>query len=189
MLCMRDAVAKLRIPDRMSERTGWIAVTWLAVPFGLVIFAIAGLVAFAQYSSWLNGYSTLICEVQTSDDAVSPSGHWIARIERSEGCDFGEGPWLDVAVIPNDRPRFLARHTWVFYRSLGGVQPGSDRMAIKWADDGALELRTPPCAPACRTWNDASQRFVPTGAKPCETACTIPSSVAGVTISVRPPTE
>lgn len=164
---------------------------------GLVILSTAGLIAIpllapvatsavGMYTSWLQGYEPG-CTAQTIFQAVSPSGRWTVRIRHGNCADFGSGPWLDVVLASNERPRFLAPQQRVFYRDRENPTQGSGELSVKWVDDHTLEIDAPPCAPSCDRWDEQSKTIVPSGYKPCERECWSTSVQGDIAISVRPP--
>lgn len=173
--------------DRAVQRiaAGFLAVVATALVMAAVIPA--GAIALSSYSQWLRGYD-VDCEAETISDTVSPSGLWIARVRRTQCLDIGEaGLRLEVALIPANGPRFLARRRMVFSRLYLNAQHERDPVAVKWLAAFTLELQTPPCRPRCDKWDAAARAFVPTGFQPCEPDCSLTNSVADVTVTLRPP--
>jgi hypothetical protein len=176
--------------ERFLRYVTWaVAACFLLITAVLVVVPLFGPVAVAAigaYTYWRHDYE-VGCEARTVAATVSPSGRWTAQIRHGNCADFGSGPWVDVALVPNDRPRFLARQRRVFYRDIENPVQGGDRLAAAWIDDHALELRAPPCAPQCTKWDRASKTLRPTGFNPCESECWSVGTEGGVTISIKPP--
>jgi hypothetical protein len=170
--------------ERLLRHATWLAAGFVVVVAAGMIVAPAAMYASGIYSYWLHGYEDE-CVVRTISDTPSPTGRWTARLRRGNCADFGSGPWVDIVLIPNDRPQFLARRRQIFYRDLENPVKGGDQIAITWIDDYALEVRTPPCAPRCNKWDDQRKAFVPTGFDPCEAECRNIASQSGVRVSMK----
>jgi hypothetical protein len=169
---------------RISRLT-WIVIATLAALFALAVLAVPGAIGVSLYLKRLRGYG-IGCAGHIIQDAVSPSGRWTARAQRVD-CFLGAldpAPWIEVTLIPNDRPRLLARRWTVFYRRL--VDASVPRIAVTWTTDYALEVQTLPCAPPCRTLEESEKEMILTGVVACAQGCVSATGLANIVISLKP---
>lgn|SRR5579883_2717172 len=166
---------KLRLPERMSPRTGWIVVACLAAPFVLLFLTPFAYVGLSLYWQWHQGYG-LACESNTLAETYSPSRRWIAKARVVTCSGLADGQWVEAVLVPNAALPFLVQHRRVFVRDItrGELRPGDDRLSVRWIDDHSVELEGTPCSP-CQS-KDLS----------CASRCGIVNEVSGVTISFKP---
>lgn len=172
---------KLRLPQRMSPRTGWIIVACLATPFVLLFVSPFAYVGLSLYWKWHQGYG-LACESKTIAENRSPSGHWIAKTRIVTCGGPAGGQWIEAVLVPNAGVPFLVQYKRVFVRDIdnGHLVAGGDRLAMTWKDDHSLELRAVPCVP-CR-----AQPGTAIFPKLCDEECAVTDQVDGISVSLKP---
>lgn len=183
---------KRRLSDRITVWLAWTAIGSATAPFILPVVAASIWLAVSIYLELWRGHYGLGCSTHTISDAISPSGRWTARARRVHCFTISRDPatnqWIQVVLISNDRPRVFARYREVFYRFLGDERPrDGGRIALKWNNDYALEIDTPPCEPACEEADDRTHLLVPTGIHPCDAECRSETRTVSVSVSIKPP--
>ena len=170
---------KVQLPQRMSQRAGWIVVFCLAAPFILLFVSPFAYIGLSLYWKWHQGYG-LACESETMSEAYSPSRRWIAKSRIVTCSGLADGQWVEAVLVPNAAVPFLARYKRVFVRDItsgGEALPGGNRLTIRWIDDHSLELQGAHCLP-CQS-DDHRQ--------PCDSRCGLLNAESGIAISLRPP--
>ena len=167
---------RLRLPQRMSQRTGWIVVACLAAPFVLLFVSPFVYVSLSMYWQWHRGYG-FACESETTAETFSPSRQWIAKTRIVSCGGLAGGRWIEAVLVPNAALPFLVQYRRVFVREIGSssdVVPGGDRLSITWKDDHSLELRGALCEP-CQSLGYQ---------RPCDSQCGVINDVSGITVSL-----
>lgn len=167
---------KLRLPQRMSQRTGWIIVACLAAPLVLIFMSPFGYIGLSMYWQWHQGYG-FACESKTLAEAESPSRQWIAKARIVTCSGLADGQWIEAVLVPNAIVPFLVQYERVFVDDITSRReaPPGNRLAPHWIDDHSLELRDLPCEP-CQEKDSG---------KPCDSECRMLNDVNGIAVSFQ----